>query len=550
MSESKSSSVLKKAYISNKVFYPIEDVDVEKIRARYTLRQHDETICSSCENRPFRHNDICDACPRGAYLGEIRLYNSMNINNQPYVGVPVGDKLYHKTFGVNYSDYQYIDKRTAEPFGHQVVFTGTLYPNQQLVIDDFLTKKYGLIKAPPRTGKGPMVVYASVKLGLRTLILANQIEFLDQILGHVKSMTNITSLEKKTGIKLCGFPEKPSDYDTFLFMVSTYQKFLSPKGKLLLEQKVRPNFGTVIVDEVHTAAALRFSQVLGSMKPRYLFGCTATVERKDKKHVIIERLIGPITAESHKESLPVLMDVLTTEVKHKRNYVNFVYAMRYLSNDVKRNKLIVDNVIKQLEQGESIVIPVMFKSHVFNLVKEINDRWGSAIAEPFTGGGNLANKKERQNILDRCRKNETRVIVGIRKLLQLGVDVPQWTRLFEVMPISNKPNLLQETSRIRTPCESKPDKKPMILFFVDCEIGQSLGCFRATVGHLKSPEFSMYSWTVLAKERLGRILKGDGTYYGGKRDSESIEKMLDDQYKPSQSLFKEAPTDTRRSRRL
>jgi superfamily II DNA or RNA helicase len=535
----------KQAYISNKVFYPLEELDIEAVKDRYSIKQYDDMACQSCENRPFRHNDICDMCPRSAYKGETRLYTSRYIHDLPYVGLPIGDKQFYRNLGIsNYRDFDYIDKRTLAPFKYPIEFTGTLYPNQLVVVNEFLSKKYGLIKAPPRTGKGPMIVYISVQLGQKTLILANQIEFLTQIEGHVRSMTNIEELERKSGRKLCGFPKNLHDFDHFMFLFSTYQRFLSDKGQELLISKVRDSFGTVMVDEVHTAAALRFSQVLGSLKPKYLLGCTATVERKDNRHVIIERLIGPITAESKKESLPVKMDLIVTEVKHKRNYTNFVYAMRFLSNDVKRNKLIVDVAIDQLKQGQSIVIPVQFKNHVFQLVKDINDRWGSEIAEIFVGGGGDKNKRDRNATLDRCRIGKTRVVVGIRRLLQLGVDVPRWTRIFEVIPISNKPNFLQETSRIRTPCAEIPHKEPRIIFFVDCEIGPSLGCFRSTVGHLRSPEFNQYSWSDSAKKILSGVLKGNGSYYG--KDNE------DDIYKPVRTLFEvdNSVTDKRTNRRL
>ena len=48
------------------------------------------------------------------------------------------------------------------------------------------------------------------------------------------------------------------------------------------------------------------------------------------------------------------------------------------------------------------------------------------------------------------------------------------------MPISNKPNLKQETSRIRTPMPGK--MMPEIKFMVD-HMSQSLWCFKSSLHH-------------------------------------------------------------------
>ena len=150
------------------------------------------------------------------------------------------------------------------------------------------------------------------------------------------------------------------------------------------------------------------------------------------------------------------------------------YAYRALANDTKRHDLILDWIEHDIKNGRSIVIPVATVDQCKRIVADINSRFGKEIACAFTQA--TAKKKEnRKNIILKARKGKYKLIVGIRKMVQRGINVPAWDTLYEITPISNSPNFRQETSRILTPLEGKP--QPIIRFFLD-DFGLSRGCLR------------------------------------------------------------------------
>jgi hypothetical protein len=147
--------------------------------------------------------------------------------------------------------------------------------------------------------------------------------------------------------------------------------------------------------------------------------------------------------------------------------------MRYLANHKERNALIVKHAVHDIKAGRSIVIPVTLVKHARDLAEAINKKMGKEVAVAFVSQG--LTKERRREILIGARSYKIKCIVGIRTLVQTGVNVPRWDTLYEVMPISNVPKFTQETARIRT---DEPGKQfPLIKHFIE-QFGPSTGCFR------------------------------------------------------------------------
>lgn len=499
--------------IKDRVYIPVQGLNIVDVKEEYTKSLYDEQACRSCEHKHDRHCYLCDTCE--AFKKTYKMYAMKERNGTQFIGLPVGDKKnIERKAGILFSEYRIRDLRVEVPFTVPIKVVVDLRPHQVELSETFFKHNYGLIEAPPRTGKTLLLLYICIMLGQRTVILANQHEFLDQFLDHIHGnvkegipkCTNLPELEKKHGRKLYGFPKTDEDFETFQIMVCTYQQFISEKNGRDRFNKIKNNVGTVGVDEVHKSAADFFAKVIARFPARYRVGVSGTMDRKDGKQFLVKHIMGPVVAKTSVEALTPTVYLHETPVEGKKyapGRRSWGLAMQYLSKHKKRNAFIVDRVMKDLKNGHNIVIPVVYKHHVVELQRLINEAYGKHICGTFVGGGGKKNKDDRKALLTQAKENKIRVIVGIRSLLQLGLNVPTWSCIYTVIPISNRPNYKQETSRVRTPMAGK--RSPVVRIFVDYNQGQSVGCAKACIKDAKvfGYEFSNSDVQKALRAKLG-----------------------------------------------
>lgn len=233
----------------------------------------------------------------------------------------------------------------------------------------------------------------------------------------------------------------------------------------------------VLTHNCDMSPAEAFSKVVNSFKAKYRFGCTGTNDRKDGKYFIVDHIIGPVTAKTKIKPMKARVEFIETGVKIDHQYKVLAYAYRALADRAERNKLIVDWIKHDLKQGRSITIPVATVKHCMELVRLINEACGKNTAGAFTS--QVFNRPEqRKQFIQDARNYDIKVVVGIRRMLQRGINVPRWDTLYEITPISNKPNHNQEVSRILTPYDGK--QPPVIRQFLD-DFGFARGCLRTAV---------------------------------------------------------------------
>jgi len=495
-----------KVILANRVFIPIKMIeDVPQAVEEYTYREYDNAVCAQCDFRTQRHCDACESCGSGGFLAGYSLSQFEDIDGEEYLGLPFGDQSrIEKRLGIDLSDVKFKDMTSAVKFDYPVEFTGDLRDYQEEPVATLVDLQYGLLQSKPRTGKTVMAIAAAVRAGYRAVILADQKDFLDGFYETLESMTNLLELEEQAGKKLFGFPKTYKDYETFQVCLVTYQSLIAD-SKTARDRMaiINQNYGSVIVDEVHRANATCFARVLGALRMTMRLGLTATVKRKDGRQYLIRNLLGPVVATTDAEALTPTVVVCKSPPSKSRGRFDgkagFTRLLKALHADKKRHALILDWVKRDLNIGRSIVIPVYFKDQVHQLVRDINAMMRRPVAAAFVGGPKA--KKDRKDIVDAARAGEIRVVVGIRRLLQLGLNVPQWDTLYYVAPMNNAPNWEQESCRICTPMDNK--KTPIIRMFYDEGYATTISCFRNTYKHSQALN---YKTSEKSKRKLTRWL--------------------------------------------
>lgn len=488
---------------SDKLYIPAVHIDEDRVLKHYVKSFFVDQVCRNCDHREDRPNDACQGCD--AFNGTFKLANRRIVNNTEYFGIPLGDRAnIEKKLKIDFGDFDFVDKRNKNKFDYDIIVDekklkkhGIEWKDIQVAtFTKMIKKKHGIFVLPPRSGKSLTLIKIGIMLGYKMLITADQYDFLKQFIGDIERFTNLPELQAKNPKKkLYGFVKTPEDLKHIQIGIITYQSLINDSLGARMKKAVNKTFGSLFIDEVHSSCAPEFTRLINSLRMFVKIGCTGTIKRKDKKEVLAFHSVGPVQSDIQALQLTAKMMVQHTGIKSKRKFsgkAGFVYLGKFLAENAKRNQMIVDWVQKDLEKGHSIVIPVHFKEHIHMLVKLINNAVGYEVAAPFEGGGSKKNKDYRDWVKEQASLRKIRVVVGIRSLLQRGINIVPWSCLYYVMPMNNPPNWKQESSRILTP---SPDKRePVIRFFVDDGVPASLSCFGNTwkqtieYKHIPTPE--------------------------------------------------------------
>ncbi len=392
---------------------------------------------------------------------------------EDYVSFERGDlDKIHEIFA---DKFRIKDRRARPKFSQKIKFIGVkmkdgsrsmLKPEQvkalNKLVDDYM---YGILECPPRFGKTITAVALICHTGLKTLILVNQEDLARQFESRFRSSTNIAKLERKVGKRLIGYATKWSEFSKYDIVIATWQKFHANRKKL---EKFRDMFGLVLVDEVHRFASECSPSVVDNFNSKYRIGMTATPERKDERDVIIKNIVGPVTVRGKTKQVPLFVRVVNT-----RFCPQFAMWNTYVSKLVKsktRNKLIIENVVKDVKAGRHVLIVATRVKHMEQLKQALIDR--GIKTDIFRGG--VKNKKRRQAVIDEASSGKIKVTIANRQLLT-GIDVPLWDAIHIGIPSANAPNFYQEFSRVRTPAPGK--KFALVYDYIDA-CGASNGCYR------------------------------------------------------------------------
>ena len=492
-------------FIKDKLYIPANKVDEKTLRQNYEVLQFDDKICSRCE---YFHDRPCSICAGGCegFITKLKVWGEKSIKGKKYYYVPFGDVFKtRKVLGIDVRKVQ--DKREELKFDYPIKFTGELRTgkkvngfatvNQKKVVEDYLKYKFGLIQCPARSGKTVMATYIACKLGMKTIIIAKQEEFLKNFYKTFMSMTNVPKIEKRLGRPIVKVVKKVEDLKDCQVGLVLYQKFIRESGDERIRKYINGRFSTLILDEVHGAAAVAFAQFINKLEMKFKLGLSATPLRKDGRDCLVREIIGPVVAKSVSIGMVPLIDLVETGVETSKYQgsgpSSWVYAMKWLDSSEERNKQIVRQVFRDINNGHNcVLIPTDHKKHMNLLVDMINKKAKRLAKLGKTLNGEKIDWRNfavafhagspRDQILADIDNGRYKCVVCVRSIVKEGIDIKQPSCIYIQTPMSASPQpvgspfFYQLANRVCTPYAGK--RQPVIRIFVD-GMGQSLGCLRS-----------------------------------------------------------------------
>lgn len=361
-----------------------------------------------------------------------------------------------KDNGVSYS---LADNRNA---GEKidVEFCGTLREEQQRAFSALTARDIGVLSATTAFGKTVIGARIIAEKKRNTLVLVHTSALLNQ---WKEALTKFLS----PGYAL---PEQPKTRGrkktpSYIGQLGATKNTVNGKIDIAIIQSLTgkdgvkdfvKNYGLVIVDECHHVPAFMFEQVLKAVDAKYVYGLTATPVRADGRQESIFMQCGDIAyrTDAKEQAQKQLFEHFTvprfTEFRMPPmpdggyRTLNNIFAE--LISSKTRNKLIVDDVIKAVNDGRTPIILTERTEHA-KLLTDAIERRGVKVFM-LVGKESAKTKREKIAALAATDKTEKFAVVAIGRYVGEGFDFARLDTLFLAMPISWKGKLAQYAGRL------------------------------------------------------------------------------------------------------
>ncbi|OPC62413.1 restriction endonuclease subunit R [Elizabethkingia bruuniana] len=348
-------------------------------------------------------------------------------------------------------DFKFIDKRVQKPHIN-FVFTTQLRSHQQKVISDTSKKDFGVIVAPPSSGKTVIALKIIAEKQQPTLIIVHRKQLLEQWLERIEAFLGIP----KQQIGIIGQGKTKIGKQITVATIQSIPKQI---------EALQNYFGMIIVDECHHIPAETFRKTIGNFNSFYLYGLTATPFRKYNDDKLIFTYLGdiianilPIEIEDYKQAKIIIRNT-TLNVPFNSKTDNFETLSKILIHDSLRNRLILNDVKTEVNQGKKVVIITERKEHIDALYLFLKPFYETVT---LSGDDTDNNRKYKWNIL----KNGTfQVLITTGQYFGEGTDLQNINCLFLVYPFSFKGKTIQYIGRVQ-----RSEINPIIYDYHDIKI--------------------------------------------------------------------------------
>ena len=326
--------------------------------------------------------------------------------------------------------YEIIDKRLNVPVDFPE-FKFDLRQSQKDVYDEI--EDNAIINAWVSWGKTFTGLAIAGKLGQKTLVVTHTVPLRNQWAKEVKKVFGI-----EAGI--IGSGRFELDAPIVIGNTQTLYRNID---------KIRKEFGTIILDEMHHVSSPTFSKILDTNYCRYKIGLSGTIERKDGKHVVFRDYFG------HNVFKPPKENYLIPSIHIVKSDIRFLdgsftpWAERI--NDLAYKEEYVHSVAmiasKYAALGHNVLVVsdrVMFLKACARLVGD------NAVS--ITGDMDF---QEREDTMQLIKGKDKNILFGTQSIFSEGISLNELSCLVLGTPVNNEPLLTQLIGRVIRKQEGK-----------------------------------------------------------------------------------------------
>ena len=337
-------------------------------------------------------------------------------------------------------------------------------------------------------GKTFCAIAVAVRHGVKTAILVNKGDLLDQWVERIKEFTNA-----RVGI-VRGPTIDIEDKDIVVFMSQSIWM-----GKYDADaDRIFGSFGLQICDECHHWAAKSLAKTISRFPARCILGLSATLDRKDKLGYTLEWLFGKPCARVQREgnvSDENRLKVHVCELPHHRGAAKAIYMsngrvilpkmITQLTEDRWRNTEIVRRVAMLRQEGRRIIVLSERRSHLMQLQR--------MLAEENLESGLYVGETTKKGKLAREKAKQMWIILATNRMANEGLDISALDTLLFASPQSD---IRQAVGRIQRFHPAK--KRPLVIDIWDTYLGGVVtGMFRKRKKLYESAGFELTSEKLL-----------------------------------------------------
>ena len=374
--------------------------------------------------------ELTYAIPTHNPLDPPEMIKNMGIIRNGLVSLPIG-----RTDLIP-EHYEIVDRRVNKPVDFPE-FKFELRKSQQDVYDAI--EDNAIINAWVSWGKTFTGLAIAGKLGQKTLVVTHTVALRNQWAKEVEKVFGITA-----GIIGSGRFE----LDAPIVIGNTQSLYRNI-------DKIRKEFGTIILDEMHHVSSPTFSKILDTNYCRYKIGLSGTIERKDGKHVVFRDYFGNTLFKPPKENyMTPSIHIVPSEIRFmdgaKTPWANRVTA---LSNDEEYRHTVSMLAAAYAARGHKVLVV----SDRVSFLKSCAELTGD---KAVCVTGEVAHE-DREELINRILYGDANVLYGTQAIFSEGISVDTLSCLILGTPVNNEPLLTQLVGRVIRKKEGKID--PVII---------------------------------------------------------------------------------------